>query len=370
MKKAPGLQGVKGLYEKRGWFYFQPTTPKGGGPRPSAVALKTQDLVTAIQRMNENRMEIAMERAVVSGTLKEVLPRYYAAKGEDELSTRRPRKVILDQFMREMGNPQAEDITAELVTKWRKKLAERLKPSGDSLSGTTIKSYTIVLRAFVNWLLEERILRVDPMKKMTRQIKVAATRRHEFLTEPEREVIMADDKANKQVRLILHLGFYAGLRHSEMLALNPAWIWISPDQTRGSISVQQTPIKFDDGKAGVWKPKDREVRTIPMHPKLLDFIKGYGLKSPFLLAPETEYWPGESKNSKRYDAKKALAGVAKRVKVKKLNYHILRHSFATHLAMKGVPLAEIAGLLGDSLKVTEDHYAGFCPNRVNPVEVL
>lgn len=167
---------MKGLYEKRGWFYFQPTTPKGGGPRPSAVALKTQDLVTAIQRMNENRMDVAMERAVVSGTLKEVLPRYYEAKWEDVLATRRPRKVILDQFMREMGNPRAEEITAELVTTWRKKLAARKNRSGALLSGTTIKSYTIALRAFVNWLLEEKILRVDPMKQLTKQTKVAATR--------------------------------------------------------------------------------------------------------------------------------------------------------------------------------------------------
>ena len=32
-----------------------------------------------------------------------------------------------------------------------------------------------------------------------------------------------------------------------------------------------------------------------------------------------------------------------------------------------VPLAEIAGLLGDSLRVTEDHHAGSRPNKANPL---
>ncbi len=42
----------------------------------------------------------------------------------------------------------------------------------------------------------------------------------------------------------------------------------------------------------------------------------------------------------------------KRSDVKKITPLMLRHSFATHLAMKGGQ-AEIAGLLGDSLRVTE-----------------
>lgn len=48
------LSGIQGLYRKKGktWFYFQPPTPKGG-TRPKAVALKTQDLVTAIERAGE-----------------------------------------------------------------------------------------------------------------------------------------------------------------------------------------------------------------------------------------------------------------------------------------------------------------------------
>ena len=152
--------------------------------------------------------------------------------------------------------------------------------------------------------------------------------------------------------------------------MTPDWLWLAPDGSRGSVVVQETPIQFTDGKRGLWRPKTRQCRTIPLHPRLLAFLRSYGMRRPWMLAPEKELWPDETKNAKRFDAKKALAGVAKRAGVTGLNFHILRHSFATHLAMKGVPLAEIAGLLGDSLRVTEDHYAGFCPNKVNPLEVL
>ena len=100
-----GLQGVKGIYEKQGWFYFQPPTPRGGGaPRPKPVNLKTRDLMTAIQRMEEHRCGVALEAAVLAGPLQEVLPKYYASRREDSISTRRARKVILDGFMNDLGN--------------------------------------------------------------------------------------------------------------------------------------------------------------------------------------------------------------------------------------------------------------------------
>jgi integrase len=388
MSKLPGFDGVKGLYLKRGWFYYQPPTPKDGGTgRPKPVALRTRELVAALQALDELRMEYAMERAVTAGTLQEVLPLYYAHRAQDSAATKRARKVVLDAFMEDMGNPRADEITAAMVEKWRAMLASRDRRYGMAakcgrkqqqrdereakhLSGTTIRSYTITLRAFVNWLRQERILRHDPMSRLAKQTRVATTRRHEFLTEDERERALADTLATPDVRLILHLGFLAGLRDAEMLALTPDWIWISEDGQRGTLTVQQTPIRHKDGSLGVWRPKTREMRTVPLHPRLLALLKSHGLQRPFVIAPGKEFWPGETMNSKRYDAKKALHGIAKRAGLPKLNFHIMRHSFATHLAMKGVPLAEIAGLLGDTLSVTEKHYAGFCPNKVNPLEVL
>jgi len=363
-----GLSAVKGLYEKRGWFYFQPPTP-AHGKRPSAVALKTRDLGEALKRMEENREDLAMEQTVKAGTLKEVLPAYYASRAGDSKPTRRARKVVLDAFTAATGNPRVDAIDRQMIDEWRTTLRETGGKRGWPVSLATLRSYAITLRAYLNWARKEGLVRTDAMAGMNREVRVTITRVQGFLTEEEREKLLSAE-APDYVRLILMLGFFAGLRDGEMLALNPKWIWLSEDGTRGSITVQNTPVEFTDGKAGVWQPKGRRRRTVPLHPRLLEFLQSYGLKSPWLLAPEKVQWPSEKMNAKRFDAKKALAGVAKRAGVKKLTFHMLRHSFATHLAMKGVALAEIAGLLGDSLRVTEEHYAGYQPGKGNPLGVL
>lgn len=370
MAKSSGLQGVKGIIEKRGWLYYQAPTPKDGGPRPARVALGTKDLAVAINRMAEIRGAAREYRAEMSGTMEVILPLYYQAKSEDEATTRRNRKSILEMFKEDTGNPRVTAISSTMVDEWRTSLQNREGPGGKPLSGTTIKSYTIALRAFVNWLREEKIIFHDPTSKLKRMTRVATTKRHEFHTETQREQLLADADATTTTRLVMLLGFLTGMRVGEMLALNPAWIWIAPDRSRGSISVQETAITRQDGSRGLWRPKTREIRTIPMHPRVLAHFLEHGVTKPWQVAPQKEFWPNEEGNSKRYDSKKALAGVAKRAGVPKLTFHMMRHTFATHLAMKGIALAEIAGLLGDSLRVTEENYAGFCPNKVNSTAVL
>ena len=51
-------QKIKGLYKKRGWFYYQPLTNEDGN-RPKAVALGTHDFLEAINRSYSER-EIPM----------------------------------------------------------------------------------------------------------------------------------------------------------------------------------------------------------------------------------------------------------------------------------------------------------------------
>ena len=44
--------------------------------------------------------------------------------------------------------------------------------------------------------------------------------------------------------------------------------------------------------------------------------------------------------------------------------HTFRHTAATHMARRGVPLYDIAGILGNSLDMVEKVYAKHCPDRL------
>ena len=395
---------IKGLFTKRGWYYFQPPTPKDKSmSRPGPVALETRDFVTAVTKLDEKRHEILEWQAARRKTLDEVLPRYFRAKKGDSLFSRRQREMVLTGFSQVLHNPKVEAINTAMIEDWRQHVlkhgsslktgrpvkktvviplaeSERVsrkrtrkeivtEPARGQRSPATVKTYTIVVKAFFNWAVEEKLIAVSPLKKMKRQTTVARTKVQDFLTEEEREIILAAE-APDYMRFILHFGFFAGLRDGEMLAMTPRWIWISDEGDRGTITVQNEKITDTDGKVSEWRPKVRQIRTIPLHPRLLDFLRAYRTRAPWMLKPEKALWPAENLKSKRFDASKGLTTLAARIGVRKLNYHILRHSFATHLVMKGVSLADVAGLLGDTLKVTQDHYAGYAPNKVNPLAVL
>ncbi len=382
-----GSFGVKGLHRKRGWFYFQPPTPKDGGVRPVAMALGTRDLVEAITLVEAKRGELEQWQAARRRTLDELLPMYYHEKREDSVKSKRQREMVLGSFSAVLGNPRIEEVTPERIDEWRghvrmhganpesgrEEKAKNGKLKRPKLvtprSDATLRTYTIVVKAFFNWAVERKWIQVSPVRRLKRQTLVVRTKVQDFLTDEEREKLLAEEMPD-YLRFILMFGFFAGLRDGEMLAMKRSWIWIAKDGSGGTVTVQNQAVVCRDGKPWLWRPKKREMRTVPLHPRLIGFLEGYGMREPWMLRPDREFWPDPGTDGKRFDAHRAMAGLAKRAGVRKLNYHILRHSFGTSLVMKGVSLAEVAGLLGDTLKVTEENYAGYCPSRVNPLAVL
>lgn len=58
----------------------------------------------------------------------------------------------------------------------------------------------------------------------------------------------------------------------------------------------------------------------------------------------------------------ALAAIANRAKVPGVTPHVMRHTWATHASMNGVPMTEIARVLGDSVVTVEKIYAKYRPD--------
>ncbi len=77
------------------------------------------------------------------------------------------------------------------------------------------------------------------------------------------------------------------------------------------------------------------------------------------LRTDREPW-GASHQKRPLDEASGRAGILPSV-----NFHILRHTYASHLAMKGVPMGVIAAQLGHAdTRMTEKHYAHLSPSYV------
>lgn len=63
-------------------------------------------------------------------------------------------------------------------------------------------------------------------------------------------------------------------------------------------------------------------------------------------------------------AEKQPRGTGEAIRSTGISPHTFRHTAATHMARRGVPLYDIAGILGNSLAVVERTYAKHCPGRL------
>lgn len=338
---------IKGLYQKRGWFYFQP--PMKSGERVAAIALRTKDQAVAVDKAFELFQANAL-RAQSNGSFLSLLEEYLHDRALHRIHTAKTAHITrqtLTKLANDWGNPKVAAITRQKVDAWRAALQERKGLVGEKMSDASVGSYLRRLRGFLSWLVKNGHLRQHPMAGI-RLGRVKKTRREQWCTVEQRELLLSDPPS-VEIDLILHLGFFAGLRFGEMVAME--WSWLVEKSTGWVLSV--TP-------GAVWQPKDKEIRAVEVHPRLLEALREAGWKTKgYVLAPKKRVW--KALPAYRFNPKKGFASYVRKRGLPWVTYHTLRHSFATHLASSGAPMIEVAQALGDSLRVTEQNYIGVCP---------
>lgn len=346
---------IRGLYKKRGWYYYQP--PTVDGKRPPAIALRTQDLEGAIDQAYKLHSQKALQPQSKLH-MDALLDLYLADRAAARIHTLKTADITrktLSRLSKDWGNPEVKRIDRKMVEAWRTELQERKGLVGATMSEASIGSYLRRLSGFLSWLVAEKHIREHPMKDI-RLGRVKKTKRERFCTVEEREKLLVNPP-NQHIDFILHFGFFAGLRFGEMLAMQSSWL--TPREGGWLLTVQETPF---------WKPKDKECRSIEVHPRLAAFIERHGFQKPFMLNPHKPKWVDPP--AYRYNPKKAFKTHAAAKGIGWVTYHTLRHSFATHLAAKGAKMVEIAELLGDSLRVVEETYIGYAPKTNSAVSKI
>lgn len=69
--------------------------------------------------------------------------------------------------------------------------------------------------------------------------------------------------------------------------------------------------------------------------------------------------PQAEKNEYRFLVSHRIAEASLKVLERRLSSHDMRHGYSVHLLDKGIPLDRLAQFLGDTLEVTQKHYASF-----------
>jgi len=167
-------------------------------------------------------------------------------------------------------------------------------------------------------------------------------------------LVEAARKVSTTAEVIVLLGGEAGLRRSEMFPL----LWSACDLRRRLVNVEEAEVVIRDERNRD-DTKGRESRTVPMTQRLWDALKRHQH-----LQGDRVLYTGRGKEFTPKALKRLLMKVQRRARLEvNGNVHILRHTFCSHLAMRGAPAKSIQQLAGHRNLSTTLKYMHLAPGE-------
>ena len=144
------------------------------------------------------------------------------------------------------------------------------------------------------------------------------------------------------------IGLRTGLRQGELLALR----WEDVDLKTGLLRVRQSVTR-----GHVTEPKSGKGRDVPLSDDAVAAFKTQRhLRGPLVFCDQ------DGTMLVKTECKWPLWRACQRAGLRRISWHVLRHSFASHLAMRGVPLKVVQELLGHATMDMTMRYAHLSPN--------
>lgn len=245
-----------------------------------------------------------------------------------------------------LGSRPLQQLTRQEVSRLVTTMLSSGGRKGEGRSPRTVELMLILLRAALSEAVKDKLLAdnvaasVKAPKSETPPVGQAWTPEQvrTFLNQ------MADDRYAAAWRLSLY-----GLRRGEVLGL----MWQDVDLDRGAINVRQARV-VAGGKVVISTTKSSKVRTVPIGPEVMDALKALKALQAAERLKLGEDYPktdlvvvderGVPMRPERYgDLFQAHAHAAG---LPRIRLHDLRHTAATLLKSRGVPMLTAASLLG------------------------
>jgi integrase len=171
----------------------------------------------------------------------------------------------------------------------------------------------------------------------------------DYLLPEESELLLSH--ADGIMREMLLTTLRTGIRQGELRGLQ----WQSINWENGTLAVRHS---WNDELQELEAPKNNRERIIPLNPEIYTMLSKKKKSSGFVFLDAD----GTPFSEKRLNPR--LAALCKRVGLRRITWHVLRHTFATHLTMAGVALNTVQNLLGHSTITTTMRYAHVPPSAL------
>ena len=243
---------------------------------------------------------------------------------------------MLDLFADHVKDAPPASVTSYQCKSFYTAAKARVAPS-------TAESYMFTVRSFFNWCVAQNLCRRNPALEV--QLDRIDRKGRTRFADLELAQRLVQNAPNDDLRSVLFCGFHTGMRKLEIIEAVPEWFNV-PART---LEIRAT---------ATFRPKDRDARTVPLPDQFAEFLQSYGLSSPYVLQPNVVH----GKHRYRFDFRRAFSGYMKGRGVLWLSPRVMRHSFASICASKGIDIYRIATWLGDDVRVVQRHYAKLRPD--------
>lgn len=252
----------------------------------------------------------------------------------------------------------------------------------------TIKTLNKVIKAALTQATTEQYIFINPCNYVILP-KIAPKSEIQIFTLDEQLKFIDAIQGNKQ-RLVFLLGLGTGLRVGELLGLK--WtdidliemeLTVKRSLKRVSIIDLQSGAKVEGPKTEIIQqlPKtEYSARTVPIPSNIIKELKKHKLmqnkerlEAKGLYVNNDFVFPNEiGEPTDERSLTRSYERILKRAGIKHKKFHCLRHTFATRLFEREVPLKTVSILLGHSdIKITADIYTHVMPSeKIKAVDKL
>lgn len=232
----------------------------------------------------------------------------------------RTKNYMLRTAREHFGERRLSQITCLDLEIYRNNRKATSTPAGKPRADASVNREMALLSHLLNKGVEWGMMEASPYKKGKRLIFKENNQRLRFLSDGEVEALLK--ASSPHLKPIVEVALLTGMRRGELLGLK----W---EQIRNGF------IYLTETKSG-------KSRQIPINDRLAEVFKEVRrenqLKSPHVFA--------DSQGKRFYEVKKSFAKACRKAGIEDFRFHDLRHTFASHLVMKGVSLKAVQELLG------------------------